>query len=246
MDFPAEKGFEVFQQQKEQAALAAAASVKSGLIVGLGSGSTSEIAIRRIGERFQAGELDIRAVASSLRTASIAQKYGIPISEPDRDERIDLYIDGADQIDASGRMIKGGGGALLREKIVAYNANHRVIVVDSRKPVEILGRGFPLPVDIARFCALSTCRAIEDKLGCNAVLRRGPDGKPFTTDDGHYIADCEFAGGIADPESTAIALDGIPGVLEYGLFVGFCDELIIGTETGVERRVFRKGTEASA
>ncbi len=208
------------------------------MLVGLGSGSTSAIAVEEIGERIRRRELSIEAVCTSKRTEEIARRAGIPV-RPLTARVIDLYIDGADQVDAQGRMIKGGGGALLREKMVAGNSRRHVIVVDESKPVTNLGVGFPVPVDIVPFGVDHLIDRIRKASGGHPVLRRNAGASdPRLSDDGNLIVDCHFEHGIEQPEEVAARIRDIVGVVEVGLFFGLCDTLIVGHDDGVETRDF--------
>ena len=163
-------------------------------------------------------------------TAALARQHGIPLTSFAEVARLDLTIDGADQLDGKLRLIKGGGGALLREKIVASLSERVVIIADSSKHVESLG-AFPLPVEVVPFVA----PALQPKLaalGCQAELRKGADGTPYRTDENNVIIDCAF-GRIADPEALARRLDAMPGVVEHGLFIGLAERAIVGIEDGV-------------
>lgn len=212
---------------KRRAAEEAALLVQSGMVVGLGTGSTAAFAVEAIGRRLAAGDLaDIRAVPTSTRTLTQADGLGIPLTSLNEVPRLDLTIDGADEVDAQGDMIKGGGGALLWEKMVAAQSDRYVIVVDEGKVVERLGR-FPLPVEVVPFGWRTHLTAIE-ALGATPKVRLGDGGKPFKTDEGHFIIDCRFDGEIRDPEAVHHTLKRRPGVVETGLFLGFGPTVIVG------------------
>jgi len=220
---------------KRDAAYAAAERyVESGMVVGLGTGSTASFAVRRIGELIAAGELrEVRGVPTSARTAGLANEVGIPLSTLG-EVRPRLTIDGADEIGPDLALIKGRGGALLREKIVAASSEEGLIVVaDSGKLVDALGTG-PLPVEIDTFGWEATLEALAS-LGCEPELRMNPTdpGRPYVTDGGHYTADCAF-GAIPDPASLEAEINRIPGSLECGLFVGIAHVAVVAGETGVE------------
>jgi len=210
--------------------------VRSGMVVGLGSGTTSALAVRRIGELLRSGELrDVRGIPTSEETARIAREVGIPLVGLD-EARPDLTIDGADEICPRLDLIKGLGGALLREKIVASSGGGLVVVADGSKMVGSLGRG-PLPVEVDRFGWEATVDALAS-LGCEPVLRMrqetGP--KPLVTDGGHYTVDCIFPA-IPDPAALEAEIRGIPGALECGLFVGLTHAAVVArgeAEGGVE------------
>jgi ribose 5-phosphate isomerase A len=204
--------------------------------VGLGTGRTAELFVRLLGERVRAG-LDVVAVATSERTATLARAESIPISDLDAEPVLDLAVDGADELDQSLRLIKGGGGALLREKIVATAARRMVVIADAGKLVDMLG-AFPLPVEIVRFGATATRMAIERVLAgagfAAPITVRQVGSAPFVTDNGNLIADLSF-GRIPDPERLARLLDGIPGVVTHGLFIGVAAAAIIAHESGLRR-----------
>lgn len=217
-------------QEKAMAGRRAAEMVESGMIVGLGTGSTSAKMIQEVGARVKAGELEIRAVCTSARTEEMAKSFGIPILPLSKAHAIDLYLDGADEVDPLGRMIKGGGGALLREKLVATNSARRVIMIDSTKKVAKLG-GFPLPVEIVRFGCDVILAEIEKLLpNGRAHLRTDGVGEPYETDERHHIVDVVFEDLIDNPEKLDMDLLKLPGVVETGLFFGLCDVLITGSE----------------
>ncbi len=220
----------MIENLKKIAGEAAAERVKDGMVVGLGTGSTVKYTILKIGEMVKNG-LDIVAVPTSMATEKLAREVGISLTTLEEIDRIDLTIDGADEVDPSLNLIKGGGGALLREKMVAYYSNYEIIVVDERKISDVLG-SFPLPIEIVKFGAMRTMRHLE-ALGCKPALRGG--NKPFITDNGNYIVDCKFSE-IYDPAKLNIELNAIPGVVENGLFVNMAQEVYIGTKNGLERK----------
>ena len=210
--------------------------VRSGMVVGLGSGTTSALVVRRIGELLRSGELSgVRGIPTSEETGRIAREVGIPILGLD-EARPDLTIDGADEIGPSLDLIKGLGGALLREKIVAASGGGLVVVADGSKMVNALGRG-PLPVEVDRFGWEATVDALAS-LGCEPTLRmrRETGADPFVTDGGHYTVDCLFPA-IPDPAALEAEIRSIPGALECGLFVGLTRAVVIArgkAEGGVE------------
>lgn len=211
-------------QEKKAAARASLAFVRDGDIVGLGSGSTAEYAVRLLGERVQAG-LKIRGIPTSQRTTELAQSVGIPLTTLEEFQEIDVTIDGADEIDPELQLIKGGGGALLREKIVASACKRMVVIADSSKRVQILGE-FPLPVEVIAFAEPLLSKKIA-ALGASVKLRQYAYGNPFVTDEGHHILDCHF-GEIPDPRALAHQLNAMPGVVEHGLFVDMATIALIG------------------
>ncbi|OGL43056.1 MAG: ribose 5-phosphate isomerase A [Candidatus Schekmanbacteria bacterium RBG_13_48_7] len=211
---------------KQVAGEAAAQFIKPGMIVGLGTGSTANFAISKLGELVKNENLNIKGVPTSQASENLAKEVGIPILSLGDVEFVDVTIDGADEIDGEYRMIKGGGGALLREKMVASVTKKEIIVVGPGKEVEILGK-FPLPVEIIKFGWDFIQKRIA-KLGCVPELRL-KNGRPFITDNGNYILDCQF-GSIQNPEQLEENLNRIPGVVENGLFIGLAHVLVIGTE----------------
>ncbi len=214
---------------KKMAAERAVDYVKDGTVVGLGTGSTVYYALLKLGERVREG-LDIVGIPTSRRTEEIARQQGIELGDINDYPEIDLTIDGADEVDAELNLIKGGGGALLREKIVAHATSFEIIIVDERKISRVLG-SFPLPVEIVPYGWKRTVKVLASQ-GCTPSLRMN-DTSPYITDNGNYIVDCAF-GRIEDPAGLEERLLRIPGVVEVGLFVGMCDLLIIGRDGGVE------------
>ncbi len=210
---------------KQQAALKAIEYVRDGMVVGLGTGSTARHVIAGLGTRVQAG-LKILGVPTSKETAELARQAGIPLIETEDAWVIDVAIDGADQVDPAFNLVKGGGGALLKEKIVAASARQFVVVVDQTKQVPHLGNSFPLPIEVVPFGWGSTARQLEAVEG-KAVLRQRA-GQVFRTEAGHYIVDLHL-GPIRNPADLEIRLNQIPGVVETGLFVGRTNVLIVGT-----------------
>jgi len=213
---------------KQAAGEKAAEWVKDGMIVGLGTGSTARWAIAKIGELVADG-IKIQAVPTSVQSATQAKDLGIPLVELNAVDRIDVTIDGADEIDPQFDMIKGGGGALLREKLVAAASDVEVIVADPSKTVEVLGRKFLLPVEVVPFGWRRVERRLRELGGVPAL--RQTDGKPYETDNGNVILDAKFEE-IADPASLEQALNMIPGVVENGLFVELAHVLIVGHDDG--------------
>jgi ribose 5-phosphate isomerase A len=201
--------------EKEAAARSSLRFVRDGNIVGLGTGLTAAYAVRFLGERVQAG-LKIRGIPTSVQTKELAASVGIPLSTLDEFQQIDVTIDGADEFDPQLNLIKGGGGALLREKIIASASRQLVIIADSSKQVAVLGR-FPLPVEVIPFAQPLLVRRIA-ALGATVKLRPDRNGNPFVSDEGHHILDCSF-GQIPDPPALARTLSDMPGVVEHGLFI---------------------------
>ena len=224
---------DLFEQAKRSAGRAAADLVQSGMRVGLGSGSTFQHALARLAERQQEEVLEILGVATSEATAARAQELGIPLSTLDELERLDIAIDSADEIDANKNMIKGGGAALAREKIVAAAAGEMIVAVGENKVVSVLGAALPLPVEVLPFGWRQAATRLG-ALGCATKLRLGSDGAPLTTDNGNYIVDCKFDQ-IADPQGLSPLINAIPGVVENGLFPGMAGRVFIGDNDGEVR-----------
>lgn len=217
---------------KEQAAKEALSSVKSGMVVGLGTGSTTKFFVEMLGEELKAGRLkDIVGVPTSKSTEDLAKSLGIPLSSVENHEVLDVAVDGADEVDPQFNLIKGLGKALLREKIVEIHAKHFVVVVDESKMVQKLGTKCPLPVEIVPFAAKAHVRWLNTLPGCVAELWM-EDGKPATTDNGNYLAKCTFKDGIDDAYALAEQLSRRPGIVEHGLFLDMVQTVIVGTEKG--------------
>ncbi|MBF2007144.1 ribose-5-phosphate isomerase RpiA [Chlorogloeopsis fritschii PCC 9212] len=213
---------------KQEVGKAAAALVKSGSIVGLGTGSTTAYAIQFIGERLKSGELkDIVGVPTSFQAEVLAKQYGIPLTTLDAIDHIDIAIDGADEVDPHKNLIKGGGAAHTREKVVDYLANQFIVVVDAGKLVDRLGSVFPVPVEVIPMAVTPVMQAIE-KLGGKPELRMGvKKAGPVITDQGNMVVDVKFDA-IDNPENLEKTLNNIPGVLENGIFVNCADVVLIG------------------
>ncbi|MCU0567392.1 MAG: ribose-5-phosphate isomerase RpiA [Oculatellaceae cyanobacterium Prado106] len=221
-------GMDAVKLMKQEVGRAAASRVQSGSIVGLGTGSTTAFAIQFLGDRLKSGELkDIKGVPTSFQASVLAKQYGIPLTTLDEIEKIDIAIDGADEVDPQKNLIKGGGAAHTREKVVDALADLFIVVVDSSKLVDKLGTTFPLPVEVLPMAVAPVMRAIE-KLGGKPELRMGvkKDG-PVITDQGNMVLDVDF-GAIANPVEMEKILNNIPGVLENGLFVGVADIILVG------------------
>lgn len=212
------------EELKKIAAYQAIKHIKQGMVVGLGTGSTVRYAIEKIGEMVKNG-LDLVGIPTSLSTENLAKKVGIPLSTLNEYQYVDLTIDGADQVDRNLNLIKGGGGALLREKIVAVCSKRELIVVDESKMVEQFF--FPLPVEVVRFGWKSTTNKLAE-LGLIPRLREN-----FVTDNGNYIVDCEYKK-IEDAEILSKEINNIAGVVENGLFIGLISEVCVGTSEGAK------------
>jgi ribose 5-phosphate isomerase A len=220
---------------KQQAAERALAYVEDGMTLGLGTGSTAARFVVLIGERVRRG-MKLTCVPTSEAPRLQAEQLGIALSTLDSTPFLDLTVDGADELDGQLRLIKGGGGALLREKIVAMASERMVVIADASKQVPVLGR-FPLPVEVVRFGLTATSNMVgvmAAEVGCEGeiALRVGRDGQPFMTDSGNYILDCAF-GQIDEPEALDEALKVVPGVVEHGLFLGIADAAIVAGPEGV-------------
>ncbi|MBX3598923.1 MAG: ribose-5-phosphate isomerase RpiA [Rhizobiaceae bacterium] len=220
---------------KIEAARAALGYVEEGMRLGIGTGSTAEEFVRLLAVRVQKG-LNIVGVSTSERTEALCRELGVPMSTLDQTPELDLTIDGADEIDPELSLTKGGGGALLREKIVAYASKQMITIADKTKLVKDLG-AFPLPIEVNKFGLKSTIDAIHsqgEKLGLSGPLAlRLRDGEPYVTDGGHFIVDASF-GRIPDTRALSSALHAVPGVVEHGLFIGLADLAIVADSNGIE------------
>ncbi|MCG9886404.1 MAG: ribose-5-phosphate isomerase RpiA [Cyanobacteria bacterium] len=214
---------------KQQVARAAIARVQSGTVVGLGSGSTAAFAIQYLGERLQSGDLkDIVGVPTSFQSEVLAKQYGIPLATPNDVDRIHVAIDGADEVDPAKNLIKGGGAAHTREKIVDCLADEFIVVVDGSKMVDKLGTTFLLPVEVLPQALAPVTRAIAAMGGQPTLRMAVKKAGPVVTDQGNLVLDVKFDNGIDDPAALELALNNIPGVLENGLFIGVADVILIG------------------
>ncbi len=220
------------EAQKRHAAEASLEFVETGMVLGLGTGSTAALMIALLGAKVRRG-LAVTAVPTSAATARLAQEHGVPLVDLDRVERLDLTIDGADEIDPALNLIKGGGGALLREKIVAQFSARMIVIADTSKRAPHLG-GYPLPVEVTPFAAVALVSRLA-ALGCAARLRLA-DGERMVTDEGNNIIDCAFDR-IDRPAELAGTLAAMPGVVEHGLFLGVAERALIGTDDGVDEVV---------
>jgi ribose 5-phosphate isomerase A len=218
------------ENEKEAAGRAAAALVHDGEVVGLGTGSTAYFAVIALGERVKAG-LKIIGIPTSVHTGDLARGIGIRLTTLDEHPEIDITIDGADEVNPQLQLIKGGGGALTREKVIATASKKMVVVADSSKVVPVLGK-FPLPVEVIAFARAVVERKIVS-LGGSPKLRVKTDGSPYLTDNGNQILDCSF-GKIVDPPALALALSDTPGIVEHGLFIGLAKLALVGRGDRVE------------
>jgi len=225
-------------QMKQVVAEAATEQIRSGMVVGLGSGSTAALMIRSLGAKLQSGELrDITGVTTSFQGEVLAAELGIPLKSLNAIERIDLAIDGADEVDPSFQLIKGGGACHVQEKLVARRAQRFVVVVDSTKLVDTLNLGFLLPVEVLPG-AWRQVQAELAAMGGDAQLRMAVrKAGPVVTDQGNLVLDVKFAGGISDPAALEAAINNLPGVLENGLFVNITDQVLVGEIVDGEPRV---------
>ena len=223
------------EQMKQKAALRALEFVESGMKLGLGTGSTARFFVDGLGAKLTDGLSDIVCVPTSEATREQAESLNIKLAPLDELQRLDMTVDGADELDDALRLIKGGGGALLREKIVAAASDKMIVIADDTKKVAVLG-AFDLPVEVNMFSHGATATAIADALKATghsgAVKLRGGD-TPFITDGGHYIYDCAL-GAINDPEALAQALLNVPGLVEHGLFLGYATAAILAGTDGLE------------
>jgi ribose 5-phosphate isomerase A len=217
---------------KNAAAEAAARLVENGMVLGLGTGSTAAYFLSALGRRVTQDGLRVTGVPTSEETASQARSLGIPLTTFAEHTLLDLDVDGADEVEIGTlSLIKGHGGALLREKIVATASKRLVIIADQSKLVDKLGSLMAVPVEVVRFGWQATERSLKE-IGGNPTLRLGADRKPFITDGGNYIMDCAF-GPIANPKDLAHRLDHMVGAIEHGLFLGLANEVIVGERNGV-------------
>ncbi len=210
-------------QEKEAAARASLRFVKDGQVIGLGTGSTAAYFIKLLGEEVKNG-LRVRGIPTSVRSRELAMTLGIPLITLDDCQEIDVTVDGADEVDPQLRLIKGGGGALLREKIVASATQQMIVVADASKQVQRLGK-FPLPVEVIRFAQALVAKRIA-ALGADVELRRDAGGNAYLTDENNHILDCCF-GEIRDPDRLARELSEMPGVVEHGLFIGMASVALL-------------------
>jgi ribose 5-phosphate isomerase A len=218
------------EDYKKQAGEEAVKHIEEGMIVGLGTGSTIEYTLRKLGQMVKEG-FKIQGIPTSIHTKRIAKEENIPLTTLEEHPDIDVTIDGADEVDSYLNLIKGGGGALTREKIIAFNSKQVIIVVDDSKIVKALGIDFPLSVEVVKYGWTSTKKTLE-AFGCEVELREVMEGEPFITDNGNYILDCEFER-IEDPEQMEIDLNCVPGVVENGLFINLVNEVIVGSKQGI-------------
>jgi ribose 5-phosphate isomerase A len=226
---------------KAAAGRLAASLVQDGMALGLGTGSTVAFFLEALAERVRAEGLRLRGVPTSLDTERRCWELGLPLAGLEELDSLDLTVDGADEIDPQFRLIKGGGGALLREKVVAQQSRELVIVVDPKKRVARLGTTFALPVEVVPFALAPVLRAVR-ALGANPVQRGAHALPPYRTDNGNAVLDLSFPDGIADPQALEQRLKAIAGVVEVGLFIGLAHGVIVGFEDGRAEYEPRRGT----
>ena len=218
------------EELKKLAGEKAVELIEDGMIVGLGTGSTVEYALRKLGKLCREG-LNIKGIPTSIHTKRIAAEEKIPLTSLEENPVIDITIDGADEVDSNLNLIKGGGGALTREKIIAFNSKKVIIVIDDSKVVKCLGIDFSLPVEVVKFGWTSTKKTLEE-FDCQVELRKVMGDEPFITDNSNYILDCEFER-IEEPAQMELDINSIPGVVENGLFIGLVNEVIVGGKQGI-------------
>ena len=214
---------------KRAAAYAAADLVQDGMTIGLGSGSTFSFVLDRLAERMREEGLQLRGVPTSAQTAAAAERAGVPLATLDEVERLDLAIDGADEVDRDHNLIKGGGAAHTRERLVAATADELVVIVGENKLVAVLGEQFRLPVEVMPFGWTHARRRVE-ATGCTTELRARGD-EPLVTDNGNWILDCSYDG-ITEPAALADVLDATVGVVDHGLFVGMAGRVVVADDQG--------------
>ena len=216
-------------QMKQAVALAAVDQIRDGMVLGLGSGSTAALMIKELGARLQDGRLkDITGVTTSFQGEVLAAELGIPLQSLNAVDRIDLAIDGADEVDPAFQLIKGGGACHVQEKLVACRANRFVVVVDSTKLVERLNLGFLLPVEVMAGAWRQVQQQLQAMAGAAELRMATRKAGPVVTDQGNLVLDVRFEGGIEDPVELERSVNNLPGVLENGLFVNLVDQVLVG------------------
>lgn len=221
------------EELKKMAAEKAVERIKSGMVVGLGTGSTAIYATRKIAELLNSGKLtDLVAIPTSKVTEKNALELGIPLTTLDEKQQIDVTIDGADEVDSMLNLIKGGGGAHLREKVISQATKYQIIVVDESKVSEVLGTKWAVPIEVLRFAQKTEEKFLEN-LGAELKLRTDKEGKTFITDEGNIILDADF-GKIRNPEKLATKLNERAGIVEHGLFIDLASEVIVAASDGIK------------
>ncbi|MCZ6528344.1 MAG: ribose-5-phosphate isomerase RpiA [Candidatus Dadabacteria bacterium] len=229
---PSNNGVSLQNRLKKEAAISAVDFIESAMVLGLGTGSTTQFALEELGKRLKEGRLkDIVGICSSIQTEKRAKDLGIPIITFDEKQELDLTIDGADEVDPQLNLIKGGGGALLREKVLAQSSKRNIMIVDESKLSPMLGTRFPVPIEVIPFAWMPVANFIKS-LGGEPVLRKKDDEKPYTTDQNNYILDSNF-GPISDLDELAQKLGQEAGIVEFGLFLGTASEIIVATSNGI-------------
>jgi ribose 5-phosphate isomerase A len=225
-------GVSLQDRLKKEAGISAVDFVESGMVLGLGTGSTTRFALEELGRRLKDGRLNnIVGICSSIQTEKRAKDLGIPIITFDEKQELDLTIDGADEVDPQLNLIKGGGGALLREKVLAQSSKRNIMIVDESKMSPMLGTHFPVPIEVIPFAWMPVSNFIKS-LGGDPVLRKNDGGDPYTTDQGNYILDSNF-GPIPNLDELAQKLGQKAGIVEFGLFLGTASEVIVATPNGI-------------
>lgn len=224
-------GVSLQDRLKKEAGISAVDFIESGMVLGLGTGSTVRFALEEIGKRYKEGRLkDIVGIPSSIDTDKSSRELGIPIITFDDKQELDLTIDGADEVDPGLNLIKGGGGALLREKVLAQSSRRNIMIVDESKLSPKLGTHWPVPIEVIPFAWMPVANYLES-LGSKPVLRE-KNGEPYKTDQNNYILDADF-GPIDDLEGLTIKLGQKAGIVEYGIFIGTASEVIVATKNGI-------------
>ncbi len=237
---PSNNGVSLQNRLKKEAGISAVDFVESAMVLGLGTGSTTRFALEELGKRLKEGRLkDIVGICSSIQTEKRAKDLGIPIMTFDDKQELDLTIDGADEVDPQLNLIKGGGGALLREKVLAQSSKRNIMIVDESKLSPMLGTRFPVPIEVIPFAWMPVANFIKS-LGGEPVLRKKDDEKPYTTDQNNYILDSNF-GPISNLDELAQKLGQEAGIVEFGLFLGTASEIIVATSNGIR---YQKRTDS--
>ncbi len=229
---PSNNGVSLHNRLKREAAISAVDFVESAMVLGLGTGSTTLFALEELGKRLKEGRLkDIVGICSSKQTEKRAKDLGIPIITFDEKQELDLTIDGADEVDPQLNLIKGGGGALLREKVLAQSSKRNIMIVDESKLSPMLGTNSPVPIEVIPFAWMPVANFIKS-LGGDPALRKKDDEEPYTTDQNNYILDSNF-GPISNLDELAQKLGQEAGIVEFGLFLGTASEIIVATSNGI-------------
>jgi len=229
---PSNNGVSLRDRLKKEAAISAVDFIESAMVLGLGTGSTTRFALEELGQRLKDGRLkDIVGICSSNQTEKRAKDLGIPIITFDEKQELDLTIDGADEVDPQLNLIKGGGGALLREKVLAQSSKRNIMIVDESKLSPMLGTNSPVPIEVIPFAWMPVANFIKS-LGGDPALRKKDDEEPYTTDQNNYILDSNF-GPISNLDELAQKLGQEAGIVEFGLFLGTASEIIVATSNGI-------------